>query len=254
VRRCEIRNDGGWLRPRWCWPEPCRGEQLCCRRRSREAAFACPRPGGGASSRRVEGARAAPARWLALPNRRYESRRRRRPCRERRARLRAREARRRLRGSARGSLAAGKGARSTPHTTMREQRVGGRIVRRCERRNDGDGGAHVGAGPSHVEASSLAAAAAAARLRSRARGPAEGRRAAVPRARGQRLRVGWLCLADSTSRGDGGGRAESAEQGDVPARLGAACEAALGGAWRPARAPARRHTRRRASSVSVGKS
>ena len=55
------------------------------------------------------------------------------------------------------------------------------------------------------------------------------RRAAVPRARGQRLRVGWLCLTDGTSRGDGGGRAESAERGYVPARRGAACEAALGG-------------------------
>jgi len=134
-----------------------------------------------------------------------------------------------LRGSARGSVAAGEGARSTPHTTTRERRVGGRIVRRCEIRNGGDGGGHVGAGPSHVEASSLAAAAAAARLRSRARGPAEGRRAAVPRARGQRLRVGWLCLTDGMTRGDGGGRAESAERGYVPARLGAACEAALGG-------------------------
>jgi len=139
-------------------------------------------------------------------------------------------ARRCLRGSARGERG---GRRGRPlDATHDDARAACRWANRetvGERRDDGDGGGHVGAGPSHVGASSLAAAAAAARLRSRARGPAEGRRAAVPRARRQRLRVGWLCLGDGTSRGDGGGRAESAERGYVPARLGTACEAALGG-------------------------
>ena len=207
-----------------------------------------------ASSRREEGARAAPARWLALPNRRYESTRRRRLCRERRAGIRAREARRCLRGSTRGSVAAGEGARSTSHTTAREQRVGGRAVRRKVK----DGTVAMAAA-TMAPAEPYRGEQLGCRRRSREAAFAcprrgGGCRAAVPRARGQRLRVGWRCLTDGTSRGDGGSRAESAERGYVPVRLGAACEAALGGAWRPARAPARRHTRRRASSVSVGES